>query len=86
MQIYVSINTYIYEIIHTKTLFYYIKQRDNSRCFYGFSQEFAMKSMITVVCKLSRIRNLEEKEWASGLIYYKFSQEKYQFSLIICVQ
>lgn len=61
MQIYVSINTYIYEIIHTKTLFYYTKQRKNSRVFYGFSQKIEMKSVMTGFLKLSRIRNKEEK-------------------------
>lgn len=86
LQIYVSINTYIYEIIHTKTLFYYTKQAENCSLFYGFSQDIALKSIKTRFCKLSRIRNKEEKGWASRLIEYKFSQEKYQLSIIICVQ
>lgn len=77
MQIYVSINTYIYEIKHTKTLFYYTKQMKNGRVFYGFSQKITMKSMMVRLFELSIIRNMEEKVLASGIIYYKFSQEKY---------
>ena len=69
MQIYVSINTYIYEIIHIKTIFYYTKQMENGRLFYGFSQEIETKSMLTMLFKLSRIRNRKEKESASGIIY-----------------
>lgn len=42
---------------------------ENGRLFYGFSQEIETKSMLTMLFKLSRIRNRKEIVSASGLIY-----------------